>query len=153
MTTWPCASWSLNISSRTVSRSDPYIAENLRDIPQLADSSWWYRTEIDVPADYAGQAAWLDLDGINFRANVWLNGKQIASGDDVVGTFTAYEFDVTSALKPGEKNALAIEIFPPDLEKDLALSWLDWNPAPPDRDMGVWRNVTLRKSGPVSVRG
>ena len=132
---------------------DPYIGDNLSTPPSLADGSWWYRTEFTLPADFAGRSAWLDLDGINYKANVWLNGKQIASADDVVGTFTAYEWDVTSAMKNGEPNALAIEIFPPDLSNDLALTWLDWNPSPPDRDMGIWRDVYVKKSGPVAVRG
>jgi exo-1,4-beta-D-glucosaminidase len=34
----------------------------------------------------------------------------------------------------------------------LALTWVDWNPAPPDKNMGIWRNVYLRASGPVTLR-
>src|SRR5262249_53258872 len=100
---------------------DPYAGDSLQSLPSLADSSWWYRTESLLPADFAGHVAWLDLQGINFRANVWLNGKQIASSDAVAGTFTSYEWDVTSAARPGETNALAVEILPPDLDHDLAL--------------------------------
>jgi exo-1,4-beta-D-glucosaminidase len=131
---------------------DPYIGDNLATTPPLPDGSWWYRTEFTLPPDYAGQAAWLDLDGINFKANVWLNGQRIASADDVMGTFTAYEWNVTGVARPGESNALAIEIFPANLDTDLTLTWLDWNPGPPDRDMGIWRDVYVKKSGLVALR-
>ncbi len=38
--------------------------------------SWWYRTEFAVPAGLAGRTLWLHFDGINYRANVWVNGTQ-----------------------------------------------------------------------------
>jgi exo-1,4-beta-D-glucosaminidase len=133
---------------------DPFIGDNLTKAPaSIASSSWWYRTEFTPTADFAGQAAFLAFDGINYKANVWLNGQQIAKSDSTVGTFTSYVWNVSAALKPGMPNALAVEILPPDLANDLALSWLDWNPGPPDRDMGIWQNVYLRKSGAVAVRG
>ena len=37
-------------------------------------------------------------------------------------------------------------------ENDLGINWVDWNPAPPDKDMGLWREVYLRASGPVTIR-
>jgi exo-1,4-beta-D-glucosaminidase len=132
---------------------DPYVGNNLTIAPaSLFDVSWWYRTELDLPAGGPHDALWLDLDGVNFRANVWLNGELVASSEQVVGTFTAYEFDVTARAHFDARNALAIEVFPPNPKTDLAISWLDWNPAPPDRDMGLWRGVSLRRSGPVAVR-
>ena len=56
-------------------------------------------------------------------------------------------------MNAGAPNALAVEVFAPDLSKDLAISWLDWNPAPPDHDAGIWQDVYLRKSGAVALRG
>jgi exo-1,4-beta-D-glucosaminidase len=133
---------------------DPYVGKNLLSIPQAPfNVSWWYRTEFTLPADFSGHAAWLDLDGINYRANVWLNGRLVASSKDLVGTFTTHEWNVTAFARAGEPNALAIEVFAPDPKKDLGLNWLDWNPAPPDHDMGIWRAAYIKKSGPVAVRG
>jgi len=132
---------------------DPFQGNNLRDIPAAPfQSSWWYRTEFSLPADFVGQTLWLDLKGINYRANVWLNGQQIADANHVIGTFTGYEFDVTSLVHGEGPNALAIETFKPDPAKDLALHWLDWNNSPPDRDMGIWQDVYLARSGAVAVR-
>ncbi len=131
---------------------DPYPANNLTVAPATAfDVPWWYRTEVVIPpGDH--ESISLDLDGINFKANVWLNGELVAPATEVVGTFTAYDLDVTSHVHFGQPNALAIEVFPPNLKTDLAISWLDWNPGPPDRDMGIWRPVSLRRSGAVAVR-
>jgi exo-1,4-beta-D-glucosaminidase len=132
---------------------DPFAGENLRDIPREPfQSSWWYRTEVELPADFAGQTVWLDLEGVNYKAKVWFNGTQIANADQVIGTFTRHEFDVTALAKASGKNALAVETFMPDTAQDLALSWLDWNNSPPDRDMGLWQPVYLARSGKVAVR-
>ncbi len=81
------------------------------------NGSWWYRTEFTPSADFAALSNWLALDGINYRANVWLNGVQIASSDKTVGTYASFEWKV--ALKPGVPNALAIQVTAPDLAKDL----------------------------------
>ena len=75
---------------------DPYFGMNLRLIPGTtykigerftllptpADSpfkpAWWYRTEFDLPATDAGRPLKLHFDGINYRANIWMNGTKIA---------------------------------------------------------------------------
>ena len=112
---------------------------------------WWYRTEFEVPASYQGKQVWLSFEGINYRANVWLNGKQIASEKNMAGMWRTWEFNVTDAIHPGEKNALAVEVFAPQAT-DLAITFVDWNPLPPDKDMGLWRGVYLATSGPAEVR-
>ena len=148
---------------------DPFFAMNLRsfpgmnypiggnfsNIPMAPDSpfavSWWYRKQFAMPAAYKGKTVWLKFDGINYRANIWLNGKQIANSDDVAGAWRTYEFNVTSAAKPGAENVLAVQAFAPT-DHDLAITFVDWNPAPPDKNMGLWRDVYLTASGPVAVR-
>ena len=148
---------------------DPYFGMNLRSIPGTSypvgqnfsrlpmppDSpfrvSWWYRTEFRLPAEYQGKALWLYFGGINFRANIWLNGRQIAGSDQVAGAYRVYEFDVTGDVNASETNVLAVEVFPPQ-PTDLAINWVDWNPSPPDKDMGLWRGVYVAASGPVALR-
>src|SRR4029079_15259978 len=87
----------------------------------------------------------------NYRANVWLNGRQIGDAKQVAGTFRIHEFDVTAAANPDAPSVLAVEVFPPT-PTDLAWTWVDWNPAPPDKNMGLWRGVALTASGDVDVR-
>ncbi|HEV2401303.1 MAG TPA: beta galactosidase jelly roll domain-containing protein [Candidatus Sulfotelmatobacter sp.] len=131
------------------------IGANFSNIPMQPDSpyavSWWYRKAFTVPASYKGKTVWLKFDGINYRANIWLNGKQVATSDDVAGAWRTYEFNVTAAAKPGAENVLAVQTWAPT-EHDLAITFVDWNPAPPDKDMGLWREVYLTTSGPVALR-
>ena len=148
---------------------DPFFAMNLREfagvtypvggnfsnIAMEPDSpyaaSWWYRKQFVAPASYAGKTVWLNFKGVNYRANIWLNGKQIADSNDVAGAWRTYEFNVTNVLKRGAENVLAVQVFAPT-ENDLAITFVDWNPAPPDKNMGLWGDVYLTSGGPVALR-
>ncbi len=68
----------------------------------------------------------------------------------VEGAYRLYSFDIAKYAKAGQKNCLALEIFPPR-GFDLSISWVDWNPTPPDHGMGIWYDVTLSASGPVAI--
>src|SRR5258705_3376031 len=130
------------------------VGGNFSNLPMPADSpyavSWWYRKEFTLPKDFAGKTVWLNFRGINYRGNIWLNGKQIANSDQVAGAWRTYEFNVTPDVKPGP-NVIAAQIWAPT-DKSLAITFVDWNPAPPDKNMGLWRDVYLRASGPVALR-
>src|SRR5258707_2246910 len=130
------------------------VGFNFSNIPMPPDSpyavSWWYRKEFTLPPAYAGKSVWLNFRGINYRANIFLNGKQIANSNEVAGAWRTYEFNSTSAVKPGA-NVLAVQVWAPT-ENNLAITFVDWNPAPPDKNMGLWREVYLTTSGPVAVR-
>ena len=69
----------------------------------------------------------------------------------VAGAYRTYDFDVTDFVDPGKANVLAVETIAPT-EKDLGINWVDWNPCPPDKDMGLWGAVDLVDTGPVTVR-
>ncbi len=153
---------------------DPFYGENLKAIPGYKPgswismaknspfySSWWYRTKFSIPADKAGQYLTLHLNGINLKANVWLNGHLIADTVHVVGMFRRFEFDINQWAKTGGENCLAIEIFGPGRIPDVkyytkqveaTTGWDDHNPQPPDLNMGVWQNVYISADGPVSIR-
>ena len=148
---------------------DPYYGKNLRDIPGTSypigknfsllsmpkDSpfrcSWWYRTEFTLPSNYRNRHVWLHFGGINNHANIWVNGKLLAGGNDIAGAYRTYDFDISSLVAGGGPNALAVETIA-QTEKDLGINWVDWNPAPPDKDMGLWRSVYLESSGEVAMR-
>ncbi|HTQ56935.1 MAG TPA: hypothetical protein VMI94_20850 [Bryobacteraceae bacterium] len=112
---------------------------------------WWFRTEFQAPAADKGKTLWLRFDGINYRANVWLNGKRIANASDMAGAWRLFEYNVTDAVHTGAANALAVEVFAP-LPDDLSITFVDWNPQPPDKSMGLWRDVHLDATGPVAIR-
>jgi exo-1,4-beta-D-glucosaminidase len=113
--------------------------------------SWWWRTQFKLKPPFAGDHFWLHFPGINYRANVWVNGKKIANASDVAGTYRSFNFDVTPALNPSGTNAVALEIFAPG-KNDLGITWVDWNPTPPDKDTGIWKEVTLTSNGAVALR-
>jgi exo-1,4-beta-D-glucosaminidase len=147
---------------------DPYFGTNLLSIPGMSyptgenfallpmpkespfRCSWWYRTEFRLPGNFAGRHVWMHFEGINNRANIWLNGRKIADRRSVAGAYRTYDFDVSGAVAQEKPNALAVETFA-QTENDLGINWVDWNPAPPDKDMGLWRGVSLRATGAVSI--
>jgi exo-1,4-beta-D-glucosaminidase len=148
---------------------DPSYGTNLRSLPGMDYSSksffalqdmpkgspfrcsWWFRTEFALPAEYGQKMKWLHFLGINYRANVWINGQKVADAKEVAGTFETFEFDATKLLRAGKPNAIALEIFAPG-KNDLGITWVDWNPTPADRDMGIWKEVFVTTSGDVSLR-
>ncbi|HLK05515.1 MAG TPA: glycoside hydrolase family 2 protein [Candidatus Acidoferrum sp.] len=148
---------------------DPFYGMNLRSIPgveykiggqfandEMPDNSpyavpWWYRKEFPVPASDKGKRVWLAFRGINYRADIWINGKKLAGSDSVAGAFRRYEFDVTDFVHVGGKNVVAVAVSAPHAA-ELGITWVDWNPTPPDKDMGLWQEVVLSSSGSVTVR-
>ena len=93
------------------------IGGNFSNIAMATDSpyavSWWYRKAFTVPASYKGKTIWLKFNGINYRANIFLNGKLIANSDDVAGAWRTYEFNITAGAKTGAENVLAVQAFAP----------------------------------------
>jgi len=133
-------------------RSDKILSELPMDPASEFAVPWWYRAEFNVPANFAGKVIWLHFGGINYRADIWVNGQQIADAETVVGTWRVYEFNVTNLVQPGAQNAIAVKVYPPAQTDDLAISFVDWNPGFPDRYMGLFREVSLSASGPVALR-
>lgn len=153
---------------------DPYFGLNLKSIPGYRDGrwlamlkespfypNWWYRKSFVVPVGLKGKKLVLHLDGINYKANVWLNGKQIADSSIVIGMFRRFEFDIEGFVKFGEENVLAVEISAPGKLPDIkyhtkqieaTTGWDDHNPQPPDLNMGIWRDVYISVSDEVVLK-
>ncbi|MCU1223383.1 MAG: glycoside hydrolase, partial [Edaphobacter sp.] len=155
---------------------EPLYGENNRPdkIPEsLSRASYWYRTVFEVPKAYKGRHVWLNLEGINYSAEIWVDGKQIGS---MRGAFKRGIFDISAIVKPGKKAALAVLVTPQPhpgephehtIRDGLGLNggitaidgptflstigW-DWIPAIRDRDTGIWRKVFLSATGPVVVK-
>ncbi len=143
---------------------DPYFGTNILNVPgyisrrggEIPDdspfkSSWWYRTTFTLPADFKGHNTWIKFHSINYKANIWLNGNLVADTTTIEGAYRLYNFNITRFAQPGKENCLAVEIFPPK-GTDLTITWVDWNPTPPDRGMGIWYDITVQSSGPVSIQ-
>ncbi|WP_019057175.1 glycoside hydrolase family 2 protein [Streptomyces prunicolor] len=129
---------------------DPFYSTNQQKIPK-ADFQvpWWYRSDFTV-AD-PGKRTYLDFSGVISAADVYVNGKRIAKATDVNGAYTQHELDVTSLVRSG-MNTVAFRIRPNDPNKNLTMGWIDWLQPPPDENMGIVRDVLVRRGGPVALR-
>ncbi|OPH58321.1 hypothetical protein BC351_23430 [Paenibacillus ferrarius] len=134
---------------------DPYIGQNMAYIDESRFTvPWWYRTEFTLPASEAGKKIAVNFQGINYKADIWLNGKQIANSTDTIGSFRSYELDITDNVTAdgSTKNTLAVQVTRPDYVKDLTIYWVDWVPRPADNNMGIWRDVLIKTSDTVKTR-
>jgi hypothetical protein len=139
-------------------------------------ADFWYRDEFIAPvATHPRQHLWLNFDGINWKAEIFLNGERIGR---IEGAFMRGRFDVTRLVHSGSRNALAVRIFKNDNPGSTNSRWSaatkedsvvnggalghdnptfhasagwDWIPTIRGRDTGIWSNVTLTTSGPVTI--
>src|ERR1700743_2502503 len=180
---------------------DPYTGMNNMLIPDASDSfhreynleqysylpgqpnpwkkPYWYRTTFSVPVADQGRHFQLIFKGINYRAEVWVNGRLIADSAKMGGMFEEFELAVSSAVLAGAQNALAVKIYPLDVPGEPATPQLkaledfydnggptgdigknvtmlssvgwDWVPEVRDRNIGIWQPVYLRTTGQVVI--
>ena len=156
---------------RGVYPDSDYGLNNLAIPEYLSRQNYWYRVEFKVPAEARGKRLTLTFEGINYAAEVWLNGKNLGG---ITGAFIRGKFDVTSQVGAGE-NVLAVKVCPPPhpgiAEEEsikagpgenggmemldgptfgAAEGW-DWIPSIRDRNTGIWQDVTLTATGAVEV--
>jgi hypothetical protein len=152
---------------------DPYYGLNNMLIPDsLSRKHWWYRLEMPLPEGTSAKRVWLLFNGINYKADIWLNGKLVGN---ITGAFKRGNFDVTDFLNLEGKNILAVKIYPPNnpgipheesartnhgpnggqlcLDGPTFISsegW-DWVPGIRDRNIGIWQDVRLRLTDDVVI--
>jgi len=152
---------------------DPDYGLNNLAIPEnLNKQDYWYRVEFHAPTAIQGRRLTLTFEGINYQAEVWLNGRSLGS---IKGAFIRGSFDVTDILKPDRQNVLAVRVSPPphpgipqeqsikggpgenggilclDGPTFVATEGWDWIPAVRDRDTGIWQPVTLTATDTVKI--
>ena len=151
---------------------DPNFGDNQLMISDaFFHADFWYRTEFDTPPAAAGRKQWLNFDGINRNADVFLNGEKLGR---IEGGFVRARFDVSSRLVAGAPNALAVRIeknSTPGSVKEktfehpdtnggelgadnptyhASIGW-DWIPTIRGRNTGIWNDVYVTNSGPVTI--
>ncbi len=135
---------------------DPFYAKNFE---KLADEkfnhTWWFRKEFSLPSSEKNKTVILKLHGINYKANVWLNGTLIADSSKIKGPFRIIDLDITTAIHYDGNNVLAIEILRPfnpnKNDGDLAIDYADWIHYPPDYNGGIVNNVEIKTYNKVGV--
>lgn len=152
---------------------DPYFGLNNMDIPEsLSRTDWWYRCKFTVPKDIEGNQLRLLFNGINYKADIYLNGKSLG---DMKGAFIRGEFNITDLVNKNGENILAVHVFPPHnpgipheqsmiagqglnggvLSTDgptfiSSIGW-DWIPGIRDRNTGIWQDVRLKVGGDIII--
>ena len=160
------------INNKIESKLIPDISETGRDF-----YTYWFRTDFRFPQSFKGKTVWLQLDGINYRAEVWVNGNLLSTMN---GMFIQDYIDVTDFVKIGGKNGLAIKVYPVDVPGSAKpKSWgaagefhnggngniglnttmlmtVGWDftfmDGIRDRNTGIWKNISLYATGRVALR-
>jgi beta-galactosidase/beta-glucuronidase len=152
---------------------DPDYGLNNMAIPEsLNRQDYWYRSQFDLPADLKNRELTLTFKGVNYAAEVWVNGTRLG---DIHGAFVRGIFNVTSLMRVGSSNVLAVRVSPPphpgipheqsiaagpgenggnlaiDGPTFVASEGWDWIPAIRDRNTGLWQGVELAASGMVRI--
>ncbi len=136
-----------------------------------------FKTQVKLPSSYRGRKVWLTLYGINYRADVWMNGHKVACKDEIVGMFRRFRLDVSDYALAGKENEIVIKTYqvdhpgvptpgtqlvpmgPPrgncaDLFQDETLKMSGgWDCAPVvrDRNMGIYQKVTISATDEVTI--
>lgn len=152
---------------------DPYFGLNNMNIPEsLSRTDWWYRCKFTVPKDIDGNQLRLLFNGINYKADIYLNGKSLG---DMKGAFIRGEFNITDLVNKNGENILAVHVFPPynpgiPHEQSMiagqglnggvlstdgptfisSIGW-DWIPGIRDRNTGIWQDVRLKAGGDIII--
>ena len=152
---------------------DPYYGLNNLYIPEtLCRQEWWYRISFPTPDNAANEQLTLLFNGINYKAEVWLNQKRLG---DIAGAFTRAEFPINEVLKSQGENTLAVRIIPPhnpgipheqefnsagpnggalclDGPTFISSEGWDWIPGIRDRNIGIWQDVEIVRSGNIALK-
>jgi len=189
----------LNVFVKNGTYPDPRLAMNNFLIPDVSDTfnakhdlgkysylknrrnpwkdPYWYRTEIALPKHYRGKQIWLLFNGINYRADVWVNGHLVADNKQTVGMFRRFRFNITQYAQAGQINCIAVKIYQvdhpgnpdpgtqfvvfgntrghaSDIFKDETMKMSGgWDCAPVvrDRNMGIYQDVFLEATGDIDI--
>lgn len=165
---------------------EPYFGMNNKldkgIIPDLAKAgrdfyTYWFRTEFDVPENYKDKIVWLQVDGINYRAEIWVNGHLLGN---MSGMFKPEYINITDFARIGQKNALAIKVYPVDMPGTIkpkqwgaagefhnggdgniglnttmlmSVGWdFTFNDGIRDRNTGIWKNISLYATDKAVIR-
>ena len=173
----------LLIPDASPEHNERFQLTNYSHLPDKANpwsKPYWFRSTFSLPSNFLGTAIWLHLDGINYRADIWINGSQVAHHSQTVGMFQRFRFNVSQLVRRHATNGIAICIYPLDYPGDpldeqlggvdggfgpnggdgeitrnvtqyCTIGW-DWVPAARDRNVGIWQHIWLESTGDVAVR-
>ncbi|MDB5057169.1 MAG: hypothetical protein JWO59_641, partial [Chloroflexi bacterium] len=149
---------------------NPFYDRNELECAWIEDREWWYRLQFEAPVEplQSGERLQLVFHGLDTFVTVWLNGSEIGRHKNM---FREAVFDVTSSLRIGQQNTLALcfdrpldyageyldrpveDWMPPRVamrKAQFGYGW-DWGPRLPT--IGIWRPVELRRQRSAAISG
>lgn len=130
---------------------DPYFGINMQKVdPEQFKQPWWYRSTFKLNQEDLNKKVSLHFNGINYRADLWINGKKVVGKDEFAGTYRIFTFNINDFVKEGE-NTLALKVWQ-HADGEYSIGFVDWNPLPRDRNMGIFREVFLEINEGVKIR-
>jgi len=158
------------------SGADPWYGDQNSQISEdfFTRNNFWYRSSFDLPRSFTGKRVWLNFNGINWKADVYLNGGAV---DTSTALSCESRFDVTSLVRTGG-NRLAVlihkvvhsapspgkvlhktlgaptkngDLLGYDSPTFLASAGWNWLPIIRGRNVGIWDDVYLETSGAVTI--
>ncbi|NII84545.1 glycoside hydrolase family 2 TIM barrel-domain containing protein [Pedobacter sp. SG908] len=151
---------------------DPFYGMNNEKIPDVYKTgndyyTYWFVKDFEERA-VGTEQVWLQFRGINYKAEIYLNGKKV-NPKTQVGMHLRAQYNITKLLSPNGKNRLAVIVYPPDfpgnpnggqggdgtiakgLTTQYTAGW-DWIQPTRDRNTGIWDKVTIEKTKSINIQ-
>lgn len=140
-----------------------YTDQNAEQARWVEEKEWWHYRWAEVPAAWRGRAVQLVLEGVNYQADVWINGRSVGS---VTGMYQPGKLEVEDVLNYGGRNFFALRVVaaptswthPPGSYRRLPRAqalmpglFYGLKEAPSLLPLGLWGRVFLRATGPVRL--
>ena len=130
---------------------DPTFGVNMKKIGiEQFKQPWWFRTTFTLSATDVKKKVSLHFNGVNYRADLWVNGKKVVGNETFAGTFRMFTYTINDFIKEGD-NTLALKLVQ-YANGEYSVGFCDWNPLPPDRSMGIFREVFLEVNDGIKIR-
>ncbi|MDR3141407.1 MAG: beta-glycosidase [Tannerellaceae bacterium] len=151
----------------------PEFSMNNNLIPDIYDTgkdfyTFWFMHPFEAKGLQGEKLVWLNFRGINYKADIFLNGKRI-NQDTHEGMFLRKSFNITPYLKGEGTNLLAVIVYPPDypgnpnggqggdgrIARNVTMQFTpgwDWIQPVRDRNTGIWDEVSITATGSVKIQ-
>ena len=129
--------------------------------------TYWFTRQFTINNLPEGRNVWLNFRGINYKAEIFLNGKRI-NRNTHEGMFLRKTFNITPYLRTDAPNVLAVLVYPPthvgnpnggqggdgQLARNHTMQYTPrsyWTPHVRNRKTGIGAEVSITTTGPVCL--
>lgn len=99
----------------------------------LPEQQLWYHRTFSIPASWKGQRVLLHFGAVDWKTNVWVNGKKIGTHQ---GGYEPFTFDITTALQENGEQKITVSVWDPSDEGFQPVGKQTLNPR------GIWYTST-----------